>query len=183
MMDAIPDYEYYEARAKDVKLKDITSDEDNRYLLAMLRDNDPELAYISITNSNIEDGFEFVVREDEGDHLGWLGYFVGKSTQLENIIIESFQENSKHLNAFFRGLGQNRSLRKIQIGVDLEENFQSLVPFLRNNKSLSELNFYYFDIGLQCARNIGLLLGQQQSASTSKRLISMMSGSHKLPMR
>ena len=157
-MDAIHDYEYYEAHAKDVKIEDITSDEYNTVLLAGLRDNnDPDFTYISITTSNTGQAYEFEVRE--GDHLGWLGYFVGRSKQLKNIHIESFPENSKHLNEFFRGLGQNRTIRNIQIGVDLEENFQSLVPFLTNNKSLRVLNFIGFQIGLQCARNIAFLVG------------------------
>ena len=72
MMDAIHDYEYYEARAKDVKLEDITSDEYNADILAGLRDNDAELKHISITDSAIG-------RKDfdvcEGNHWGWLGYF------------------------------------------------------------------------------------------------------------
>ena len=80
---------------------------------------------------------------------------------METLHIDSFPQNRKHLNEFFRGLGQNRSIRTIQIGIDLGESFQSLIPFLRNNDSLHELNFYTFDIGLQCARNIALLLGQQ----------------------
>ena len=70
------DYEYYETHAKDVKLEDITSDEDNADILAWLRDEDPEFTYMSITASNYEEN-GYVVRE--GDHLGWLGYFVGKS--------------------------------------------------------------------------------------------------------
>ena len=44
----VRDNEYYEARAKDVKLGDITSDEHNAGILAMLRDNDPEFTSISI---------------------------------------------------------------------------------------------------------------------------------------
>ena len=74
-MDAVHDYEYYEEYARDVIAEDITSDRDNAIILARLRDNDPELTYISIV-TEFEDENDFLVRE--GDHLGWLGYFVGR---------------------------------------------------------------------------------------------------------
>ena len=38
-----------------------------------------------------------------------------------------------------------------------------MIPFLRNNDRLHHLNFKYFDVGLQCARNIALLLSQESS--------------------
>ena len=154
------DYEYYEAHAKDVKLlKDITSDEYNADILASLRDNDPERNYISITTTPGDWG-DFDV--SEGNHLGWLGYFVGKSEKLDTLYIDKFQGNI-NLNAFFEGLRHNRSIGKLEIGIDLGESFHRLIPFLRNNDSLRHLNFCYFDIGLQCARNIALLLDQSSS--------------------
>ena len=159
-MDDTQDYEYYESRAKDVKVEDITSSQDNADILAMLRDNDPYFKFFSIV-TELEDGFEFVVRE--GDHLGWLGYFVGMSKQLESLCIEGFPENINYINEFFRELGRNQSIQTLQIGQDLGESFQSLIPFVRNNGSLHVLNFIGFQIGLQCARNIALLLDQQSS--------------------
>eukprot|EP00984_Skeletonema_dohrnii_P011451 scaffold4580_cov73-Skeletonema_dohrnii-CCMP3373.AAC.2 len=153
------DYDYYEARAKDVKMEDITSDEDNADILAMLRDNDPDVTYITIAET-VEDGGDFVVRE--GDDLGWLGYFVGRSKQLRGLSIDNFPDNL-NIDAFLRGLGQNRSIENLYISTDIGEDFKSLGPFLRNNNSLGDLTFSHFDMGLQCARNIALLLGQQSS--------------------
>ena len=150
------DYEYYEAHAKDVKLEDITSDEDNADLLASLRDN--YVSHFSIVTDH-EYEYSFAVRE--GDHLGWLGYFVGKS-DLMDLSIESFPENI-NLNAFFGGLGHNRSIQELSIDIDLGESFQSLLPFMKKNSSLRTLGFSGFDIGLQCARNIAMLLSQQCS--------------------
>eukprot|EP00986_Skeletonema_menzelii_P006059 scaffold2288_cov131-Skeletonema_menzelii.AAC.5 len=158
-MEVHDDNEYYKARAKDVKLGDITSDGWNADILASLRDNDSVVGYISITTSHDDVG-DFVVRE--GDDLGWLGYFVGRSKQLETLFIDSFPENI-NIDAFVRGLGHNRSIQTLEIGIDLGERFRSLFPFMRNNDSLRVLNFFGFDIGMQCARNIALLLGQQSS--------------------
>ena len=152
------DYEY-EALVKDVKLEDITSDEHNADILASLRNNDPELTYISIVTDH-EDEYDFVVRE--GDHLGWLGYFVGRSKQLESLFIENYPENI-NLDAFFKGLGHNRSIEDLYISKDLGESFKSLIPFVRGNDSLRHLSFNSFDIGLQCAHNVAMLLSQQSS--------------------
>ena len=157
------DYEYYEARAEDVKLKDITSGEDNADILARLRDNDPTLEYffLSETRSFSETPSDFIVRE--GDQLGWLGYFVSKSKQLSAIYIDDSLGDDINQSAFLEGLVRNRSIETLQTGIDFGESFKILVPFLRNNGSLHELNFHTFEIGLQCARNIAFLLGQNSS--------------------
>ena len=150
------DYDYY---AKDVKLEDITSSQDNAELLAWVRDNDPDFHEITI-NTAITDENDFVVRE--GDHLGWLGYFVGRNDKLTTLFICNFPDNI-NINAFLEGLGHNRSITELSIFIDLGDSFQSLIPFLRNNESLSKLGFFALDIGLPCARNIAMLLGQQSS--------------------
>ena len=154
--------DYYETHAKDVKLQEITSSQKNADLLASLRDNDPELKYISIV-TEFNDHCDFVVRE--GDHLGWLGYFVGRNEKIETLYIDTDIDpvENINLNDFLRGVGRNRSITELHITIDLGESFQSLIPFLRNNDSLHHLSFKYFDVNLQCARNIALLLSQQSS--------------------
>jgi len=157
----VQDYEYYEARAKDVKLEDITSSQQNKNILERLRNDDPYFTYIYIAETvDDDDESDFVIRE--GDDLGWLGYFVGRSKQLEGLCIEYFPDNL-NIDAFFGGLGHNRSIQELYIYTDISDSFKSLGPFLRNSKSLCDLTFANFDIGLQCARNIASLLGQQSS--------------------
>jgi len=176
----VQDYEYYEARAKDVKMEDITSDEDNADILERLRDNDPDFTHISI-GEEYTDERDFVVRE--GDDLGWLGYFVGRSKELECLKISDLPD-SLNIDSFLRGIGHNRSIESLAISIDLgEESFQTLVPFLRNNNSLGDLNFIGFNIGLQCARNIGSLLGQQCSLKCLyfEKTILVMKGWRRLP--
>ena len=155
----VQDYEYYEAHAEDVKLEDITSDEDNADVLARLLDNKSYCIYLSIATER-EDDFDFVVRE--GDDLGWLGYFVGRSQRLESLFIDNIPENI-NLDAFFKGLQLNRSIQELHISTDLGESFQSLIPFVKDNDNLHHLNFNSFDIGLQCAHNVAMLLSQQSS--------------------
>jgi len=155
----VQDCKYYEARAKDVNLEDITSSEQNAAILARLRDNDPTFTAISIEDAP-QDESDFVVHE--GDSMGWLGYFVGRSKELEYLNISDLPDNL-NIDAFLRGLGHNRSIESLAISIDLGEGFKSLGPLLRNNNSLGDLTFSHFDIGLQFARNIGSLFGQQCS--------------------
>ncbi len=157
----VQNYEYYEARAKGVALEYITSDDNNADILARLRDNnDPEFKVLSVT-TNVAYEYDFDV--SEGNHLGWLGYFVGKSNQLETLNIEQTVPENINLNAFLEGLGRNRSIQDLTISINLGESFQSLIPFVKNNARLRHLTFTDFDIGLQCARNIAMLLSQQCS--------------------
>ena len=79
------DFDYYEARARYVKLEDITSDEDNAEILRRLRDQDTSLDDITI--AGYYDHGHFVVCE--GYDFGWLGYFIGKSKCLEDLRIYS----------------------------------------------------------------------------------------------
>ena len=152
-------YEYYEARAEDVKLEDITSTQHNADILERLHDNDPDFTYISISNEMYDES-DFVICE--GDNLGWLGYFVGRNKQVEGLYIYGFPENL-NIDSFLRGLGHNRSIQEVYIYTDIGESLQSLGPLLRNNNNFRDLTFANFYIGLQCARNIGSMLGQQSS--------------------
>ncbi len=83
-MDNNYSYYYYEARARDVNLESITSSERNELILEKLRNNDASFKEMSIVGtdydeSKTDDDFDV----QEGDDLGWLGYFIGQSTRLE----------------------------------------------------------------------------------------------------
>ena len=110
----VQDYEYFEERAKDVILQDITSSQHNANILRRLRHNDPEFTSLSINDDyDDDDDWDFIV--DEGDHMGWLGYFVGGSTLLEELFIYNFPGSSLKVDAFLRRLGHNRSIQQLHI--------------------------------------------------------------------
>ena len=77
------DYEYYEANAADISLEDITSSEDNVEILRRLRDGDDTLTHLTLDSERWPNNFHI----GEGDDLGWLGYFIGKSECLHNLHI------------------------------------------------------------------------------------------------
>eukprot|EP00984_Skeletonema_dohrnii_P034230 scaffold33508_cov96-Skeletonema_dohrnii-CCMP3373.AAC.6 len=153
------DFDYYEARAQDVKLEDITSCEGNATILQQLRDQYFSLDEISITD---DDWGNFIVGED--DDLGWLGYFIGKSKYLEDLRIDAWGEG-QNTEAFIKGINRNQSIKYLHISTDLRGvSFRNLGPFFRNNNRLVQLRLD-FEVGLECAQSIAFALGEGQCQS------------------
>ena len=153
--------DYYESRMWDVKLADITSDNENAEILRKLRDNDSDLTSVALANFGVVDEYkDFIVSDD--DDLGWLGYFIGRNSQLKELFIwEWLEGNSDHskIDAFAQGIGLNRSITKLRIDTRFGEIFlQHLGRFFRNNKTLINLYLFGFDIGLETARNLAVML-------------------------
>jgi Ran GTPase-activating protein (RanGAP) involved in mRNA processing and transport len=116
---------------------------------------------------------EFVVRE--GDDLGWLGYFIGGNTMLTELHIEYLSQEKWRILAFVRELISNRSIQKLVISTDLGEGFHSLGTLLKSDTFVTlEFNSYghNFDtIDLQCARNIAIMLGEQNQCNHLTSLV------------
>eukprot|EP00984_Skeletonema_dohrnii_P023157 scaffold12235_cov78-Skeletonema_dohrnii-CCMP3373.AAC.2 len=154
------DFDYYEARARDVKLEDITSCKDNAEILRRLRDQDTSLDDISIADDADDD--YFVV--GEGDDIGWLGYFIGKSICLTYFYINSWGEG-ENIEALIEGINHNQSITCLHIGTDLRGvSFRNLTPFFRNNNNLAMLEFN-FEVGLECAQSIAFVLDESRCQS------------------
>jgi len=158
------DIDYYEVRARDVKSADITSCEGNAEILQQLRDQDTSLEVLNISDH------AFVI--GEGDDLGWLGYFIGKSKYLEQLRIRSWGEG-ENIEAFMEEINHNRSINSLYIGTNLGGvSFRNLCPFFRNNNNrLTQLELDHFEVGLECAQSIAFVLGESQYYSlTTLRL-------------
>jgi len=156
------DFNYYEARARDVKSKDITSCKGNASILQRLRDQtwDTSLQVLTISEHYVYDNF--VV--GEGDDLGWLGYFIGKSKYLYDLRIKSWGEG-ENIEAFIEGINRNQSINSLHIGTDLRGvSFRNLRPFFRNNNNLYQLEFN-FEVGLECAESIAFVLDENRCQS------------------
>ena len=119
------DYEYYEANAADISLEDITSSEDNVEILRRLRDGDDTLTHLTLDSERWPNNFHI----GEGDDLGWLGYFIGKSECLHNLHIWNLPDREggeQQINSFMEGIARNQSIRglkSIQLGDNGSEAF------------------------------------------------------------
>ena len=166
------DDNYYEAHAKTINLKEITSNEQNARILLHLRDNDPNFDFLQILSYNSQFEYDFTVVEE--DDLGWLGYFVGKSDTLQHLSIGALTLfMSKRLGPFIQCLSQNRSIETLSISIDIgSASFRQMGDFFKNNNNLRELSFGYMDaIGIESARSIAFMLSQFQQSNL--RILSL----------
>eukprot|EP00985_Skeletonema_marinoi_P010702 scaffold5026_cov215-Skeletonema_marinoi.AAC.1 len=171
------DFDYYEARTRYVVLEDITSCEDNAEILRRLRRQDNSIRELNMSDSydsynyynDNEDNGWFIV--GEGDDLGWLGYFIGKSKYLKDLCIDSWGEGGNIEAFMMEGINRNQSIKSLHIGTDLRGvSFRNLTPFFRNNHRLANLELS-FEVGLECAQSIAHALGESQCHSlTNLRL-------------
>eukprot|EP00984_Skeletonema_dohrnii_P011452 scaffold4580_cov73-Skeletonema_dohrnii-CCMP3373.AAC.3 len=161
------DYEYYEERAEYVKFEDITSSEHNANIFELLVAVNPIEwnKKIYLLEEEIDgDPDEFVV--GEGDDLGWLGFFLGRTSHLVELHIKYFPAGKDKMNAFMDGFKHNTWLQELYISTDLgRDGYESLGHMLRNNDALVNLCLHEFDIDLESARGIAAMLSSEQYKS------------------
>ena len=71
------------ALADTIKIEDITSNELNREILHKLKNNDESFDKLYIIADDSGDGDDYI--PDDGEDLGWLGYFIGQNTKLQEL--------------------------------------------------------------------------------------------------
>ncbi|KAL7459865.1 hypothetical protein ACHAWC_011871 [Mediolabrus comicus] len=154
---------YYDARANDVNLRDITSSEKNANHLRILRDEQPgnccKKLSLMTRDYDVSRDYDFVIRE--GDDLGWLGYFIRRSRRIEAISILSLPENRERIDALIEGIARNQSIHEFHFAT--EHSYQSFEDcILRSDKNLNKLGFSHINIGSERARNIASTLRRMQ---------------------
>ncbi|KAL7459132.1 hypothetical protein ACHAWC_010847 [Mediolabrus comicus] len=169
---------YYEAHAQTISLliEEITSSDNNADIIQRLRANDPTFKLLQISGERnfFSDDHDFIIDEgddDEGDDLGWLGYFVGNSSTLENLgIYNTPFLSANRLGDFIEGLSRNRSMQILHIGVDLGSAcFRQMGDFFKNHNNLRELSFGDMDtMGVESARSIAFMLNQCERSNLRK---------------
>jgi hypothetical protein len=156
--------------AQEVKLEDITSSARNAEILRRVRDDLPlieetEIESLIIAGNDCDDGETFVVKEY--DDWGWLGYFIGKSTQIRDLALCCLPEEEDEVDAFMEGVKRNRSIALIAIKeVPFSEH---LFPFIIHNSNLKELRLLHTSIGGRFyARSLAMALKKRQQKSLTK---------------
>ncbi len=150
----------YDALAQAINLYGITSCRHNANILRRIRDGDPEgiqTLYIMHVDDEAERTPSFVI--DEGDDLGWLGYFIGRSEVIEDLTIWSLPWHG--VNRIFEGMSQNRSIKSFSVSTEIgADSWISLGGFLENNRNLSHFEVRAHFIENESAHNLALALGQ-----------------------
>eukprot|EP00985_Skeletonema_marinoi_P026903 scaffold21290_cov156-Skeletonema_marinoi.AAC.4 len=120
------EYNYYEANAADVNLEEITSSAKNAKILQQLRDGDPTLRYFSLGGLL-------------GDDLGWLGYFIGRSSCLTRLFI-NYLPDGEEGHAIVEGIARSQSIRHINIHSLNNDAFISIMRALYGLSQLEKLD-------------------------------------------
>eukprot|EP00984_Skeletonema_dohrnii_P029441 scaffold20067_cov134-Skeletonema_dohrnii-CCMP3373.AAC.4 len=156
------DYAYYEERAPTVKLEDITSSDLNAKLLRWIKDDNPEWNKAISLTVDRSDETDFCI--DEGDDLGWLGFFIGQSDFIKELNILHLP--AEQIDEFVAGLNRNQSMKQLDILSD-EFILEKIGPLFRVNKNLTDLSLHVFPIGEDGARNLALILDNTSLESIS----------------
>ena len=78
----------------------------------------------------------------EGDDLGWLGYFIGRSETLRKLTIQGWSEDVIH--ALSDGIARNRSIQNVIVTYISSDLFAAVARTLMNLTQLEELDASYF---------------------------------------
>jgi len=135
------DYDYFEANAADISLEDITSSEDNAEIIRRLRDGDDTLRSLLALGRGQCGGD---VNIGEGDDLGWLGYFIGKSECLHHLYIRNLPDREggeQQIHAFMEGIARSQSIRALSCAHLGDNVSEAIVSALGSLPQLEEL--YY----------------------------------------
>jgi hypothetical protein len=169
----------YDALAQDINLNDITSCEGNADILCVLRGGihpfwrKQQLCIVHRDDEQADHDEDFFI--DEGDDLGWLGYFIGQYQRLKYLQIYYLPGGGDQINSFFEGVSQNRSIEYLEIRCDIgigADSWNSLGRFLENNRNLEHFEVGGFVIGHQGEQNIASAFGRMQHSSLKHLTIS-----------
>ena len=99
----------------------------------------------------------------KADDMGWLGHFIGKSHTLQNLHIGSLLKGEEHIEPFWTGIQQNRSIQSLRFGgCDLLRGniLEKLHPFFRYNGNLVKIELAECTLGINGAKQFSRALGE-----------------------
>eukprot|EP00985_Skeletonema_marinoi_P022406 scaffold14302_cov141-Skeletonema_marinoi.AAC.3 len=137
------DYDYYESNVADINLRQITSCEGNAEKIRRLLGGDDTLRHLTLgtTCAGWDKNYFHI---GEGDDLGWLGYFIGKSKFFHHLYIRVLHDGEgreQQMPAFMEGIARSQSIRALSC-TDLGDNVsEAIVRALGSLPRLEEL--YY----------------------------------------
>jgi len=154
------EYNKYAALASTIKIEKITSCERKQDILKRLKEDDEDLTQLWIcTENQVIDELDY--DPNTSAELAWLGYFLGQSTNVNELHIGYSPPASYNsgIEVFRRGMGKNRSIWKITIGSVEGSILPMLDTFLQNNKNLNEIVVEECVLNEAGARQLSLALG------------------------
>ena len=148
------DFHCYESGLNvNTSIKDMTPDKINRKILHRLKNNDPNFTYLCLSPGSTfgwhpRDDYEY--QPIDSREYEWLGYYLGKNTYVQTLVLNDPDEPEKYIKIFSKGLNKNRSIQKLEIYNTFFSGgsvFNKLRPFFRDNYNFTELHFGSNELG------------------------------------
>jgi len=154
----------YAALADTIKIEDITSNNINRDILHKLKNNDESFDSLNIVDD--EGGEDNDYYPIDGEDIGWLGYYIGQNTKLQELtyFYETINDES-----FYKEIYRNKSIKEIhfnRITVLDGDMFSMLGPFFKNNHNLNKISVDECEFGAEAARQLSLAIGNCNKSLT-----------------
>ena len=146
----------YAALANTIKIEDITSTKLNREILHKLKNNDESFDKIFIMEYATGDNDDYI--PDEGEDIGWLGYYIGQNTKLQELNFYITIDNE----SFYKEMSHNKSINKIYFhAADFFNGriFRMMSPFFKSNNNLIEIEVDECDLSVEDSRQLSLAIG------------------------
>jgi len=152
----------YAAMADTIKIEDITSNEQNQMILRQLKENDPDLEVIYIFDESFdpdeaENTHDYI--HINGDDIGWLGYYVGQSTNLHELHLCYGNDDFKN---FYREMRSNTSIQKIYFNGGccvMNPVEEQMALFFQNNHKLTTIHMVDCRMKAEGARQLAIAIG------------------------
>jgi Ran GTPase-activating protein (RanGAP) involved in mRNA processing and transport len=146
-------FQMYETKADTIDVDDIAANNNNRIVMRRIKANNEQDVYekneLYIQHEHDKDGEDCVDYVPGGAvDMGWMGYFIGKSEYLEELIMSYFIPTSGEsvedvLKPFFRGVNNNKSIQKIDFtkaNLLGGKVFDIMNPFFKDNHNLTGIS-------------------------------------------
>ena len=129
------DFADYDALSGSIKAEDVASNEMNARILRDIMNNDMNRSLLllgfddppGVVSAMPENEF----RASDAREMGWLGYFVGRSTRVTDLVLAPADDLSV-MEPFYRGASRNKSIQELTFyrieGGEIEGGSSTQVP-------------------------------------------------------
>ena len=115
-----------------------------------MKNNDESFDKIYITEGGTGDDDDYI--PDEGEDLGWLGYYIGQNTKLQVLNFYKAIGNE----SFYKEMSHNKSINNVYYHATPLNIFRMMGTFLKNNNKLEGIDVEVCEFGAEDAPSCSL---------------------------
>ena len=152
------EYSKYAILASTINIEDITPNKENQITLQRLKDNDESLDSVHIMDERYDyHDFDNQYLYFSGEDMGWLGYYIGQNTELEELHFVA----TIHVGSFYKEMSCNTSIEMIRFYQIVLEGkvFRMMDSFLKSNSNLHKISIEECVLDADATHQLSLAIG------------------------